>query len=107
MAQYDSGNAYCCAIGYVRGFTIDNHWMENSEPHHKSDVKEAIKDCKRDGKSILMATLNTDQLQAEKLLLSMGFKATSEDWAYRSRVGSVNHRGVKIYTLTLYKKSKY
>jgi hypothetical protein len=107
MANYDSDSASCCAIGYVRGFASDNYWERTFEADIKAQVENAIREAKADGKSILMATLTTEQTLAEKVLLKMGFKATSENYAYRSRQASSNGRGVKIYTLTLYKKTKY
>lgn len=107
MAHYDSGSAQCCAIGYVLGFPRDDYWESASEANTKAQVKDAINRAKEAGQSILMATLTSEQTKAEAVLLKMGFKATSENYAYRSRQASSNRRGVKIYTLTLYKKTKF
>lgn len=97
----------CCALICITGFTDDNYWSEGAKEQHLLEIKSAIRGAKADGRSLLLATLTNKQKEAEKLLLSQGFKAHSDSYAYRSRQTSGNSNGVKVYILTLLKKKEY
>lgn len=93
----------CCALAYVEGFS-SGHFIDIERT--KLDVKLAIVTAKKEGKSMLLATLNDRQKQAEEVLLKMGFKAATEDYVYRTPQRSSNRAGVKLYIKQLYKPRK-
>jgi hypothetical protein len=102
-ADYPVGG--CCAIACLRNFPIDPQFKSGYKK--EEDIsKQIITDCAhalKKAKSIVFASVTTQQKVAEKLLIEAGFVTSQEDWAYRDPIASGNYTiGVKTYTKLLY-----
>lgn len=97
----------CCAVYTLSSFPYDTALKASPAKEVKAYLeeldkvlKEHIEYTRTAHKSIIVATINTDQLRMEKILLDNGFKS-QEEWAYRdpSTSGSTKYLGVgvKVY----------
>lgn len=93
----------CCAVGLLEHFPTNSYFNPQDV---RSDIKEAIQAARRDGRSMLFASINNHQSLCEPLLLKAGFKCANEDWAYRNPSYSGNRNGVKVFIKELYKPRK-
>lgn len=105
--HYNVGD--CCAIVCVSGFPIDGFFKNISKQlitKKKKSIKKYLQDyatsSEEEGKSVLFATVNTNQLVMEELLIEEGFVATTPNFIYRNPTHSAHTTGIKIYTKLLY-----
>lgn len=108
--SYPVGN--CCAIANLRNFYSDKYFDPNivrNEEDRKRCMNEMVKAVEDScafalskGKSIVFATVCSDQKIAEELLIKEGFVSFTEDWIYRDPATSQYKTGVKMYTKLLY-----
>lgn len=100
----DSNVADCCATYAINGFPFDSDQIENHGKAAEELVRrlEVIEDiARKENKSILVATVNTEQKCSARALKEAGWQGTT--WAERIRPTETK---VKLFYKLINKKAK-
>lgn len=113
IRYFSEGNDYaiggCCAAACLRNFPYDNNHRvaayKSAQTYlkgknGKEDQEKVLDFCSQarfQGKSLVVATVNSQQTRSAALLEACGFVCPQEDWAYRDKNRNGSVYGVRVY----------
>lgn len=101
------GTIGCCATMGVTNFPMDGLYWNTEELEFcrkmlRESLNRATNIARKGGRSIIVATINTEQSFCEEALRDCGFEGP-RDWAYRDpESGNEHETGVKLFYKHVY-----